>query len=139
MKVFEVLDKASKARAKADKIKILKENETWALKDVIRASLDKSVTFNLPTGAPPYTACEGHNHPSDLQRRNVDFKYIVKGGAGDKMPPYKRENIFISILESVHPEDAKIVINMINKEWPYKSQITKPVIEEAFPGLVRQW
>ena len=55
------------------------------------------------------------------------------------MPPYKRENIFISILESVHPEDAKVVINMINKEWPYKSGISKPVIDEAFPGLVRQW
>lgn len=139
MKVFEVLEKASKARAKADKIKILKENETWALKDVIRASLDKSITFNLPPGAPPYTECEAHNHPSDLQRRNVDFKYIVRGGAGDKMPPYKRESIFIGILESVHPEDAKVVINMINKEWPYKSHISKPVIEEAFPGLIRQW
>jgi len=139
MKVFEVLDKASKARAKADKIKILKENETWALKDVIRASLDKTITFNLPEGAPPYTECEAHNHPSDLQRRNVDFKYIVKGGAGDRMPPYKRESIFISILESVHPEDAKVVINMINKKWPYKSGISKPVIDEAFPGLIKQW
>ena len=139
MKVFEVLDKASKARTKGDTIKILKDNETWALKDVIRASLDKTITFNLPSGAPPYTECEAHNHPSDLQRRNVDFKYIVKGGAGDKMPPYKRESIFISILESVHPEDAKVVINMINKKWPYKSGISKPVIDEAFPGLIKQW
>jgi len=139
MKVFEVLDKASKARTKSDTIKVLKDNETWALKDVIRASLDKSITFNLPSGAPPYTECEAHNHPSDLQRRNVDFKYIVKGGAGDRMPPYKRESIFISILESVHPEDAKVVINMINKKWPYKSGISKPVIDEAFPGLIKQW
>jgi len=139
MKVFEVLDKASKARTKGDTIKVLKDNETWALKDVIRASLDKSITFNLPSGAPPYTECEAHNHPSDLQRRNVDFKYIVKGGAGDRMPPYKRESIFISILESVHPEDAKVVINMINKKWPYKSGISKPVIDEAFPGLIKQW
>jgi hypothetical protein len=139
MKVFEVLDKASKARTKGDTIKILKDNETWALKDVIRASLDKTITFNLPSGAPPYTECEAHNHPSDLQCRNVDFKYIVKGGAGDKMPPYKRESIFISILESVHPEDAKVVINMINKKWPYKSGISKPVIDEAFPGLIKQW
>jgi len=139
MKVFEVLDKASKARTKGDTIKVLKDNETWALKDVIRASLDKSITFNLPSGAPPYTECEAHNHPSDLQRRNVDFKYIVKGGAGDRMPPYKRESIFISILESVHPEDAKVVINMINKKWPYKSGISKPIIDEAFPGLIKQW
>ena len=32
--VFEVIDKAKKEKKKADKVRILKENETWALKDL---------------------------------------------------------------------------------------------------------
>ena len=37
--IFEVLEDVSKAKDKSKKIKILKENETWALKDVIRGSM----------------------------------------------------------------------------------------------------
>jgi hypothetical protein len=39
------------------------------------------------------------------------------------------------MLEGVHPEDAKVLVNMINKK-PYKS-ITRKVVEEAFPGLLK--
>ena len=52
--VFEVLEEVQKASKKEDKIKILKENETWALKDIIRGSMDKNVVWNLPPGSPPY-------------------------------------------------------------------------------------
>jgi hypothetical protein len=39
------------------------------------------------------------------------------------------------LIEGIDPEDAKLVINMINKEKP--NGITRPVIEEAFPGLLQ--
>ena len=51
------------------------------------------------------------------------------------MPPVKRESIFIGILEGVHPEDAKLVISMINKEKI--KGLSRPVIEEAFPNLLK--
>ena len=51
--VFEVLSDVAKAKAKADKINILKENETWALKDIIRGSMDTTVKWSLPEGEPP--------------------------------------------------------------------------------------
>ena len=132
--IYEVIELVSKAKKKDEKIKILKEHESWALKDILRGTLDSTVKWNLPPGEPPYTACEEHNAPSDLRRKNTDFKYFVKGGAGERMPSYKRENIFIGLIEAVHPEDAKLVISMINKEkFP---GITRPVVQEAFPDLL---
>lgn len=133
--IFEVFEAVEKASKKEDKIKILKENETWALKDVLRGSMDKSVVWNLPAGSPPYNASEEHNHPSNLIGQNKNFKYLVKGGPGDKLPKYKRETVFIGIIESVHPKDAQIVINMINKEKP--TGITRTLVKEAFPGLLQ--
>ena len=65
----------------------------------------------------------------------MKFKYFVKGGPGDKMQKVKRENIFIGILEGVHPEDAKLVISMINKEKP--TGLSRPIVEEAFPKLLQ--
>ena len=130
---FEVLEKASKARSKEKKIKILQENETWALKDILIGTYSEEIEFNLPPGEPPYRASQPHNAPTNLQRKNTEFRYFFKGGPGDKMSALKREGLFIGLLESVHPEDAKLVINMINK---VKIQgITKNVVMEAFPTL----
>ena len=64
----------------------------------------------------------------------IIFKYFVKGGVGDTLPKFKREQIFIGILEGVHPEDAKLVVNMINKKKI--PGISRPVVEEAFPKLL---
>ena len=133
--VWEVLREVDKQRYKEDKIKVLKENESWPLKDVIRGCMDSTVQWNLPPGNPPYTPSEPHNHPSNLLRENRQFVYFVKGQKGDALPPHKRENIFIGLIEGVHPEDAKLVISMINKEK--LPGLTRPIVEEAFPGLLR--
>ena len=133
--VFEVLEEVTKARTRDEKVRVLKENESWALKDVIRGSLDSTIIWNLPEGAPPYNASAAHNHPTNLYRENKKFRYFAKGGLGAKMPPGKRESIFIGILEGVHPEDAKLVISMINKEKI--KGLSRPVIEEAFPNLLK--
>ena len=68
-------------------------------------------------------------------KENQKFKYFVKGGEGDKMQKVKREQIFIGLLEGVHPEDAKVVLSMINKKT--LKGITRPVVEEAFPNLLK--
>jgi len=133
--VFEVLEEMAKQRNRADKVRVLKENETWALKDIIRGSMDSTIKWNLPEGDPPYTAAAAHSHPTNLTKQNKQFKYFLEGGQGDTLPKYKREQIFIGILEGVHPEDAKLVVNMINKKKI--PGISKPVVEEAFPKLLQ--
>ena len=133
--VYEVFEEMNKKTKKADKVKVLKDNESWALKDIIRGSMDSTVQWNLPPGAPPYTPALEHNHPANPLRENKLFKYFVKGGPGDKLPAVKRESIFIGLIEGVHPTDAELVIAMINKEKP--KGLSKPIVQEAFPGLLR--
>ena len=133
--VYEVLDEVSKKKSKADKVQILKKHESWALKDIIRGSMDSTVKWNLPAGTPPYKPSDDYNHPSHLLKENTQFKYFAKGGPGDALPAVKRERIFIGLIESVHPRDAELVIMMVNKEKP--KGLTRPIVEEAFPGLLR--
>ena len=71
--VFEVIEEAAKQRSRDDKVKVLKSNETWALKDIIRGSMDSKVEWNLPEGSPPYQASAAHNHPTNLLRENSKF------------------------------------------------------------------
>lgn len=132
--VHEVIEKAAAAKKKADKINILKKNDTWALKDILRGTFDSKVVWNLPAGRPPYKAALEESTPSNLLRRNTQFKYFVKNGPGQKMTQVKRESIFIGLIESIHPKDAELVIAMINKQKP--AGISRAVVEEAFPGLL---
>tara|TARA_R100001377_G_C3162275_1_gene100095 strand:+ start:40 stop:468 length:429 start_codon:yes stop_codon:yes gene_type:complete len=134
--VFEILEEVGKTKTKEDKIAILRRHQSWALKDVLRATYDKTVEFTIPNGSPPYTPNNIESIPSNLLRKNIDFQYIVKGGTGDTVPSFKREKIYIGILEAIHPEDAKVVINMVNRKKPAKG-ITEKLVKEAFPNLIK--
>jgi hypothetical protein len=133
--VHEVIEEARKKRTKVEKIETLRANESWALKDILRGTFDDSVQWNLPAGNPPYTANEQHSAPGNLLREHKKFMYFVKGGKGDKLMKAKREQIFIGMLETIEPQDAELVIGMINKKLPVTG-ITKATVQEAFPGLI---
>ena len=95
--VFEIIDRVRKARTKELKLEILKENDIWAVKDVLGGIYSEKITWNLPEGAPPYRASEEHNAPSNLKRRNTDFRNFFKGGPGDKLPRLKYDDIAESL------------------------------------------
>jgi len=132
--IYEVLEKVEKAKTKAAKIKVLKENESWALKDVIKGSMDSKIHWLIPVGAPPYTPASEQSPSTNLLRENKKFAYFVRGPAESKIPGYKREQIFIALIEGIHPKDAKVVIDMVAKKTP--TGLTRPIVKEAFPGLL---
>ena len=133
--VFEILEEVGKQRNRNDKVKILKQHESWALKDVIRGSMDSTVVWNLPEGQPPYTPSPAHHHPANLIRENTKFKYFVKGGQGDKMLKVKREQMFIQMLESVSPEEAELLIKMKEKKLKITG-LSYNLVKEVFPHLL---
>ena len=134
--VFEVLELAAKKRSKADKIKVLVENDSMPLKDVLRGTFDNVIQWNLPSGPVPFTPSSEESPPSSLLKQHLNFKYFVKGlRESSSLTNIKREKMFIDMCESIHPSDANVIIAMINKESPYKG-ITKNVVKEAFPNLI---
>lgn len=135
LEIYEIIEKAVRKRSNQEKVTYLKENESWGLKDVLRGIYDTTVKWNLPGGPPPYTPCDETSHPTSLRRENRNFKFLVEGGPGDKLPAFKRENIFIGMLEGIHPADAELVIQMIAKQKI--DGLSKAVVEEAFPKLIR--
>jgi|TARA_B110000977_G_C11045687_1_gene480427 hypothetical protein len=133
LSIYEVLELAARKRHKEQKIEVLQQNESWALKDVLRGTYDNNVRWNLPVGTPPFTPAPEYSHPANLLRENTKFQYFLVGGPD--MQGFKRESLFIGVLEGVHPKDAEIVINMVNKKAI--EGISKPIVEEAFPDLIQ--
>lgn len=137
--VHEVLEKAGEASTKKEKIEILQKYNSLALRDVLKGSYDDAVVFILPEGTPPYkedNAPAGYTM-SSLQHQTKKFRYFIKGGPGENLPAMKRERMFIEILESVHPGEAKLVLLMKDKKLAgtYKG-VTKNLVKEIWPRLI---
>jgi hypothetical protein len=163
--VFEVLDAVSKQRTKAKKIEVLKKYEDISIKMVLIWNFDESVVSMLPPGEVPYSGFESqassngtlttkiteevrrmHDTGSfslgssdkqghtTIRRESKHFYYFVKGGS-DGMSTVRRETMFINILEGLHPLEAEILCLVKDKKLGEKYNITKEVVEEAYPDI----
>ena len=131
--VYEILEKVGSTKKKADKITILKQNDSAALRTVLQGCYHPEIKLDLPEGAPPYKACEEYNAPSNLMRKWKDFGYFT-GSQTQRIGRVKMETMFIQLLEAIHPQDAKIVLQMKDKK-PFKG-ISAAVVKEAFPTIL---
>ena len=133
----EVLAKASKQKTKAKKIQVLKENESMHMKAVLIWNFDDSAQSVLPEGDVPFERNEapaGTEHTYLAHEWKILYNF-VKGG-NDTLRPVKREQLFMQLLEGLHPDEAEIICLVKDKNLKKKYKgLTKPIIEEAFPDI----
>lgn len=138
--ISEMLSEIQKAPNKQAKIDLIKKHNCLALRDVLKGALDDSITWILPEGAPPLRK-EG-NEPkglsyTTLQRNSPRLRYFISGGPGERLTPARREKLFIDLLQSIHPDDAEVIVAMKDKQLKklYPS-ITKALVKSVFPNLI---
>jgi hypothetical protein len=66
--------------------------------------------WNIPnTSVPPYTPSPHVESHGMLHRQARKLRYFIKGFDGDNLHQYRREFLFIEILESIDKDDAKLM------------------------------
>ena len=135
--LHEVLQKVSNAKTKAEKIKLLQQHNTPALRQILIANFDESVVSMLPDGDVPYNANEA---PEDTEHTKLVHAYrklylFFKGGAN--ISQTRRESLFIQLLEGLHKGEAEVLCLMKDKAIGKRWKITKQCVEEAYPTI--QW
>ena len=134
----EVLDLVDKQRSKAKKIDILREYADDALKSILIWNFDPTAISVLPEGHVPYKENEvpvGTDHTS-LRREWKNLYHFVKGG-NDRLSAIRRETMFIQMLEGLHPEEAKIICLVKDKNLESQYKITYEMVQQAYPDI--QW
>ena len=131
VELFEMLELIDKAD---DPVPLVRDfgSKYSSFTDYLRCVFDEKIQFNLPEGKPPYHAAK--NPSSSWHKLHMHLGYWVKGLKGDQVNPIRREKIYLDMLESVHAEDALILVDMIEKKTPSK-KLTREVVEEALPNL----
>lgn len=136
--VSEVLQKVSNAKTKEQKIKLLQQHNSDALRKILIINFDESIESNLPEGSVPYKPNEapaGTEH-ARLSTEHRLLHYFVKGGA-DSLTSLKRETMFVGLLEGLHQSEAEVLILAKDKSLKKKYRITENVVKAAFPKV--QW
>ena len=134
--MHEVLQKVSNAKTKKEKIKLLQEMNSNALRMLLIINFDDSVVSMLPPGNVPYTpndAPEGTEH-TILEKEARLLHHFFKGGSN--VSQVKRENMFVQMLEGLNAGEAEALIKAKDKQIGKRWKITKATVSEAFPSIV---
>ena len=131
----EVLQKVSNAKTKAQKIKLLNDFNSPALRAILIANFDESVISMLPDGDVPYKpndAPEETEHTKLIQEYRKLYLFF-KGGAN--ISQARRETLFIQLLEGLHAKEAEVLTLIKDKKIGKRWKITRQCVEEAFPEI----
>ena len=135
--ISEVIKKASNAKTKAEKIKILQENNSQALRSVLKWNFEPKIISDIPEGEVPFKRNDapiGSEHTM-LEREAKNLWRFIKGA--NSLARFKREQLFIQMLEGLHESEADIICLVKDKQLHKKYRITKAVVTSAFPNI--QW
>ena len=135
--MHEVLQKVSNAKTKAQKVKLLEQYNTPALRAILIANFDESVISMLPEGDVPY---KKNDAPEETEHTILDHEYrklylFFKGGAN--ISQTRRETLFIQLLEGLHQGEAEVLCLVKDRKIGKRWKITRQCVEQAFPPI--QW
>lgn len=134
--IAEVCESLKTAKTKNDRVEILKRNDTPALRGLLRMNYDASLILALPQGTPPF---KKRNVPEGFGETTLKASakgwYVFVKDAAPQLKQAKRESLFINLLESLDPKEADILVGA--KDRTLDLGLTKKVIDEVFPGLIK--
>lgn len=132
LSIAEIINSAGKLKKKEDKIAFLRKHNSLPLRDILVLTYSPGVlNFDLPDQAPPYTESDMPEAHGMLYREARKLKYFVKEMKdGENLHRYRKERLFIQMLETVDKDDAKILCHMLSQK-PFKG-LTKATLIAAF-------
>lgn len=141
LQIGEILAKLATFKGKdstKEKVKWLHQNDSITLRVILEHAFSPKVVYKLPEGDPPYNA---QAVPVGLTENSLFSETRRMAYIWHNPPPglskVKHEALFISMLESLHQDDAKIMLAVksktLHKLFP---GLTADVVKKAFPALL---
>ena len=130
----EIATKVNNAKDKPRKLKVLQDNDSVPLRQVLKGAFDPNIKWLLPAGDVPYepnTAPIGTEHT--VLTQEAKRLYLFTQGGDSSLSNTKRETLFIQMLEGLSADEAKFLVTVVNKKVnnEYKG-FTANLVKEAF-------
>ena len=136
--IYEVFDDFKKAKTKEERLAVLRNNDSWALKNVLMGTFHPSINYVIKK-IPQYkseTAIAGlaYNHMTDALGKVYLF-VEDHPKVSPNLTMQRKEQLLIQLLESLEPREAEVVIGIFRKDLGVKG-LTYKFVKEAFPNLL---
>ncbi len=131
----EIATKINNAKDKPRKLKVLKDHDSVALRQVLKGAFDPKIEWLLPKGDDiPYNRNDapiGTEHT--MLQQEAKRLYLFTKGGDNTISQNKRETLFIQMLEGLSGDEADFLITVVNKKVNNKYKgFTANLVKEAF-------
>lgn len=132
--IFDTTNKLYEQQGKQAAIDFIRDVNCVLVESMLRGAFDPAIKWLLPKTPPPYK----ESFSIDLE--GIFFHecrklYLFIEGGSPNLKQTKREQLFIDMLEMIDKNDAKLLLSVVNKKFPFKN-IDRFFVNEAFPGIL---
>ena len=138
--VYEVFDDFKNVKTKAERLDVLRKNDSFALRQVLLGVFHPQIKFTVDKAPDfkrvPMPPGMSYSHMTEaLSRVYLFMEGNPKVPAG--LTEKRKMEILIQILESLEEQEADIFLGLLKKDLkvPY---LTEALVNETFPGLLPQ-
>jgi len=124
MEIYEVFNELRKMNNGEDKAKVLLDNDSLALRTLMRLNFDKNIKLNVSKDI-EYRAAARHNVVTTLIKETRNYARLTDLSLSRE----NSDNRFRTILESLDPKEAKILFAAMNKDLRMRGLSKKLAIE----------
>ena len=131
-----IFEEVAAANSIESRKKILLEHESKPLKELLRYAFHPDIKFALPPGKPPFkTVGSPEEYNPTYLYPNIKKFYLYIEGGHDGLTSLRREQLFIQMLEGLHPKEADLVIQVKDKKLNYRG-LTYKLVKKTFPEIL---
>ncbi len=124
MEIYEVLDAVETASTREDKMKVIADNDSLGLRDILKVNFNKKIKLNIdksvnwtPSETPTQSLKDITKHLPSLTDTKLDKSRATKS--------------FKAMLEQIHPMDAQVLQNAVKGKLKYKG-LTSALVKEVY-------
>lgn len=148
----EIFSVANSISTDEERVAYLRQNQTKAVRELLRYNFNNDVKFLLPEGRPdlsnegseelrPQNSYFPNLGPSDdgaTLNYEVRRLYLFVEGGNPHLTDVKRETLWIELVNSLHPSEADDLWHMKDRKLQEKyKKITHLVAHNSFPEWVQ--
>ena len=129
----EILEEFELAESRAEKLNVLRKYDHPRLRDFFVATFNPNIQFDVEI--PAYRPAE---EPAGLNWTYLDLEmnriYRFVKGHSDNLTQEKKKSLLVVVLESLHKDEAALMVKMLKKDLGVKG-LTVKILQEAYPGI----
>ena len=130
MEIYEIMDAVGKTNSRTEKAKILMDNDSVALRSIMRINFDPDLIIYVSDDLDWTPAPNSSEWYTTLKNETKNLVTLIKRPM-DKLHQERYDYKFAEILESMNPLDAHVLLDAKNKKLKVKG-LTLKLAEEIW-------